>query len=51
MSYYRLAVLHSTKIVNQRLAQQYFHAYLKVEPDPAKRQSAMAEMKKYWVMQ
>jgi tetratricopeptide (TPR) repeat protein len=45
-----LALIYSTRYPSQEKAQQHFHAYLGMETDPAERNSAIEEMKKFWVM-
>jgi tetratricopeptide (TPR) repeat protein len=49
-AYLQLAVLYSTKFIDVNYAQANLHAYLRLEEDPAKRNSAIEELKKYWVM-
>ncbi len=49
-SHLELAILYSTKLVDAKQAQANFHAYLRLEPDKQRRDAAIAEMKKYWVL-
>lgn len=51
MSHLRLALLHSSTFINRARAQEHLHAYLRLEPDQAKRDEAIKQMQKYWVMQ
>jgi len=49
-SHLELAILYSTRFIDAKHAQANFHAYLRLEPDPQRRDAAIAEMKKYWVV-
>ncbi|MDD5675449.1 MAG: tetratricopeptide repeat protein [Chitinivibrionales bacterium] len=51
MSHLRLAMLFSTRFIDRDRAQSNLYAYLRMEPDSANRANAIAELKKYWVMQ
>jgi tetratricopeptide (TPR) repeat protein len=49
-SYYQLAILYSTAYQNPQAAQANFSAYLDLESDDNARKTAMAQMRKYWVL-
>lgn len=51
IAHYDLSLLYSTKSVNPQKAQLHFHAYLSMESNPEKRNRAITEMARYWVMQ
>lgn len=50
MSHAQLAMLFSTKFVDQKLAQRHYHAYLNLEQDPKRKEEMTARMQKFWVI-
>jgi tetratricopeptide (TPR) repeat protein len=50
LSAMQLAFLYSTTFKNLQLAQDRFNLYLKLETDPKRRQTSLAEIQKYWAV-
>jgi tetratricopeptide (TPR) repeat protein len=50
LSAMQLAFIYSTTFKNLQLAQDRFNLYLKLESDPKRRQTSLAEIQKYWAV-